>query len=165
MSLGAARAAHKPGESRCAGPRPEAMLTAAVRLARTCSTTCERRSSQSPRVTTEQMGAARGPPRQHARARQATSRAARMHARPSRTGLLMRRTSAFIARFALAALVAGACADAASAQATDATWERLAGPVDPPPAVGHQVVHDPLRHRMLLINRGTMDVLWVMSLP
>lgn len=69
-------------------------------------------------------------------------------------------------RSLLAAVVAlDVLARSALAQGVDATWERLAGPLDPPPAVGHQVLHDPLRHRLLLIDSGTMDVLWVMSLP
>lgn len=58
-------------------------------------------------------------------------------------------------------LSSGRCAFAQSA----ASWERLAGPLDPPPASGHQVIHDPLRHRLLLLDVGALDVLWSMSLP
>jgi len=77
----------------------------------------------------------------------------------------MRRTSAFFARWGLAALVAGACAHAAAAQGADATWERLTGPIDPPPAREHQIVHDPVRHRMLLLDGGLQDELWELPLP
>jgi len=77
----------------------------------------------------------------------------------------MRRTSAFCAHIALFALVAGAFARVARAQPTDATWERLGGPMDPPPAFAHQVLRDPVRHRLLLLDSGPLDEIWEMPLP
>jgi len=69
------------------------------------------------------------------------------------------------ARGMVVAVVIGTLAARVSAQGADASWERIAGPLDPPPAVGHQLIHDPLRHRMLLLDSGPLDALWVMSLP
>ena len=66
---------------------------------------------------------------------------------------------------AAAVLTTGMLTGSAFAQGADATWERVVGPLDPPPAVGHQLVRDPLRHRALLLNGGTLDAVWAMSLP
>src|SRR5882672_5756711 len=80
----------------------------------------------------------------------------------SSSRLLMRSPSSFVALALVVLLLSsGRTASAQSA----AAWERLAGPLDPPPASAHQVVHDPLRHRMLLLDMGALDVLWSMSLP
>ena len=65
----------------------------------------------------------------------------------------------------LAFMAVAVLATPALAHAADATWERVVGPLDPPPALGQQLVRDPLRHRMLLLNGGTLDVMWAMSLP
>ncbi|HET9708161.1 MAG TPA: hypothetical protein VFP39_07640, partial [Gemmatimonadales bacterium] len=77
----------------------------------------------------------------------------------------MRRTSAFCAHIALFALVAAAFARVALSQPVDATWERLGGPMDPPPAFAHQVLRDPARHRLLLLDGGPLDEIWEMPLP
>ena len=75
----------------------------------------------------------------------------------------MRRTSAFCTHIALFALTV--FARVALAQPVDATWERLGGPMDPPPAFLHQVLRDPVRHRLLLLDSGPLDEIWEMPLP
>jgi galactose oxidase-like protein len=53
---------------------------------------------------------------------------------------------------------------AARAQPGNGVWQMLSGPIDPPQAAGHQLIHDPLRHRMVMIIGSDVHEMWTLSL-
>jgi hypothetical protein len=57
-------------------------------------------------------------------------------------------------------LAGPACADDGSA-----IWTLLSGPVDPQPSWTARAIHDPIRHRLVIVNGLNPGVMWVLSLP
>src|SRR5207244_2356666 len=47
----------------------------------------------------------------------------------------------------------------------DGSWSLLSGPLDPPQTADARAVHDPLRHRLVLVNGDNFHELWEMTLP
>ncbi len=56
-------------------------------------------------------------------------------------------------------------AGAARAQDGSAAWTLLSGPVDPQPTWDARALHDPARHRMLIVDGLNPGVIWLLSLP
>ena len=56
-------------------------------------------------------------------------------------------------------------AGSARADLRHPTWLMLAGPLDPQPAWGHRAIHDPVRHRMVIVDGQALDRVWVLALP
>lgn len=53
---------------------------------------------------------------------------------------------------------------AAAASPGDGTWELLSGPVDPPAGYRPHAVHDPVRHRLVLLDDAYPSRIWVLPL-
>ena len=74
----------------------------------------------------------------------------------------------FVLFLALASCVASAephLAGMARAEDGSAVWTLLSGPVDPQPSWTARAIHDPARHRMVIVNGLNPGVMWVLSLP
>jgi galactose oxidase-like protein len=47
----------------------------------------------------------------------------------------------------------------------DGVWNLLSGPIDPPQTADARAIHDPRRHRMVLVNGDNLHELWELTLP